>query len=79
MAAKKDGIGMANNAASLIIREIGEKHFSNPPDGAFTSDDFLPHFPHVEKEAVRRRLQKMVEAGQLKSGMFGKVKYYWRA
>lgn len=79
MGTKKNTIGLANDAASLIIREIGEKHFRQPPDGAFTTDDFLPHFPRVEKESVRRRLQKMVEAGQLKSGMFGKVKYYWRA
>lgn len=70
---------MANNAASLIIREIGEKHFRQPPDGAFTLSDMLAHYPNTGKEAVRGRLERMLAAGELRAGIFNRKKYYWRA
>lgn len=79
MATKKNTIGLANNAASLIIREIGEKHFRQPPDGAFTVNDMMRHYPTCGEGKVRTRLDKLVDAGELKAGRFGFKKFYWKA
>lgn len=79
MATKKNTIGLANNAASLIIREIGEKHFRQPPDGAFTVNDMMRYYPTCGEGKVRTRLDKLVDAGELKAGRFGFKKFYWKA
>ena len=79
MAAKENGIGLANDAASLIIREIGEKHFRQPPDGAFTVNDMMRHYPTCGEGKVRTRLDKLVDAGELKAGRFGFKKFYWKS
>lgn len=76
---EKKNIGrLANDAASAIIREIGEKHFREPPAGAFTLADVLSQYPNVGSEAVRKKLDKLVASGELKSGIFYRRKYYWR-
>lgn len=62
-----------------IIREIGEKHFRQPPDGAFTVNDMMRHYPDAGKEAVRGRLERMLTCGELSAGIFNRKKYYWKA
>ncbi len=65
--------------ADAIIREIGERHFSNPPDGSFALSDMMAHYPNAGKEAIRGRLERMLAAGELRAGIFNRKKYYWRA
>lgn len=79
MATKKNINGLANHAASVIIREIGEKHFCEPPPGSFTLADVLAQYPNTGAEAVRNRLDKLVASGELRSGIFRRRKHYWRA
>ena len=62
-----------------IIREIGEKHFRQPPEGAFTVNDMMRHYPTCGEGKVRTRLDKLVDAGELKAGRFGFKKYYWKS
>jgi hypothetical protein len=79
MATKKNINGLANHAASVIIRQIGEKHFMQPPENAFTVIDMMREFPHIGENGIRGKLDKLVNAGELKSGMFGRSKFYWKA
>ena len=78
MATKKNAIGLANDAASLIIKQIGDRYFTSPPAGSFTVLDVMKQYPLVCKEATRKRLDKIVYAGELRSGIFQRQKYYWK-
>lgn len=77
---EKKNIGRpANDAADAIIREIGEKHFREPPAGAFTIFDVARQFAGVGEHIIRARLNQEVKRGMLQSGRFGYKRFYWRA